>query len=316
MFFKYFNHCIFAAFVFLCGCAVSSVSIETVEKVEVDKYLGDWYQVYGSPTNIIFQGYGKCITANYGLRSDDGNISVLNSQLNAKNELEQISGYAYYTNVSEPGKLTVHLDGTPVDAPYWIVSLGEVKYGKYQYSIVTSPSGISLWVLARNVKVFMQNYAEEVVAYLDEHGYKYVEIEQDALKCSDAPSLNVPQTYLRSNYKSECQVASYLRNAGFSQSNLPTMVCISKYESSFNCDAKNTNTDGSSDYGLMQINSYYWCSGDPLSKYNECKIACSSLFDCQNNANCAYTVWKQQGYNAWYGYKYHKTECDNYKLNC
>jgi apolipoprotein D and lipocalin family protein len=307
----FFNHCIFAAFIFWCGYA-AFVSIETVEKVEIDKYLGDWYQVYGSPTNIIFQGYGKCITANYELRPEDGNISVLNSQLNAKNELEQISGYAYYTNVSEPGKLTVHLDGTPVDAPYWIVSLGEVKYGKYQYSIITSPSGISLWVLARNVKVFMQNYAEEVVAYLDEHGYKYVEIEQDPLRCSGS----VPKPYLRSNYKSECQVASYLRNAGFSQSTLPTMVCISKYESSFNCDAKNTNTDGSSDYGLMQINSYYWCSGDPLSKYNECKISCSSLFDCQNNANCAYTVWKQQGYNAWYGYKYHKTECDNYKLNC
>jgi lipocalin len=298
-------------FGFLSFSSPFGLTPTTVEKVEIDKYLGDWYQVYGSPTNIIFQGYGKCITANYEMQPD-GNISVLNSQLNVKNELEQITGYAYYTNASEPGKLTVHLDGTPVDAPYWIVSLGEVKYGKYQYSVVTSPSGISLWVLARNVKTFMQNYAEEVTTYLDEQGYKYVEIEQNPMKCSAAPPLH----NLRSNYKSECQVASYLRNAGFSQSSLPTMVCISKYESSFNCDATNKNTDGSTDYGLMQINSYYWCSGDPISKYNECKISCSSLFDCQNNANCAYIVWKQQGYNAWYGYKYHKTECDNYKLNC
>ena len=93
-------------------------------------------------------------------------------------------------------------------------------------------------------------------------------------------------------------------------------VCISKYESSYNCDAKNTNTDGSSDYGLFQINSYYWCSGDPKSKYNECGISCSSLYNCQSNSNCAYKVWKEQGYNAWYGYKYHKSECDNYKVNC
>ena len=94
------------------------------------------------------------------------------------------------------------------------------------------------------------------------------------------------------------------------------MVCISKYESSFNCDATNKNTDGSTDYGLMQINSYYWCSGDVSSKYNECKIACSSLFNCQYNTNCAYIVWKQQGYTAWYGYKNHKSECDSYKINC
>ena len=94
------------------------------------------------------------------------------------------------------------------------------------------------------------------------------------------------------------------------------MVCISKYESSYNCDATNKNTDGSTDYGLMQINSYYWCSGDALSKYNECKASCSSLFNCQYNTNCAYIVWKQQGYTAWYGYQKHKSECDSYKISC
>ena len=58
--------------------------------------------------------------------------------------------------------------------------------------------------------------------------------------------------------QSECDVANYLKKAGFSSSEVPTMVCISKYESSFNCDATNKNNDGSTDYGLMQINSYYW----------------------------------------------------------
>ena len=282
-----------------------------VDKVEIDKYLGDWYQVYGAPTNVVFQGYGKCITAEYGALPG-GNVSVLNAQLNAKNELEQIAGYAYYKNVSEPGKLTVHLDGTPVDAPYWVVSLGEVSNQQYQYSIVTTPSGISLWVLARNVDVFLRNYDSEVRAFLDAGSYKYVAIEQDRLQCQSSEA----KLEVESNYKSECQIASYLSSAGFPQSTLATMVCISKYESSFNCDATNKNTDGSTDYGMMQINSYWWCSGDPLSKYNGCSATCTSLFDCQKNANCAYTVWRQQGYNAWYGYKNHKTECDNYKLNC
>ena len=118
------------------------------------------------------------------------------------------------------------------------------------------------------------------------------------------------------NKQSECDVANYLKKAGFSSSEVPTMVCISKYESSFNCDATNKNNDGSTDYGLMQINSYYWCSGDATSKYNECGTSCSSLFDCQKNANCARTVYKQQGYTAWYGYQYHKKECDSYNINC
>jgi lysozyme C len=114
----------------------------------------------------------------------------------------------------------------------------------------------------------------------------------------------------------ECEVAQYARKAGFSESAIPVMVCISKYESTFSCNANNKNNDGSTDYGLFQINSYYWCSGDPASRFDECHASCASLYDCQRNANCAYTVWRQQGFTAWYGYQYHKSECDNYKINC
>ena len=74
----------------------------------------------------------------------------------------------------------------------------------------------------------------------------------------------------------ECNTYNYLKKAGFPSSTLGTMVCISKYESSWNCHATNKNVDGSTDYGLMQINSYYWCSGDPTSKYDECNASCSS----------------------------------------
>ena len=287
--------------------ANSNVLPITVNELDLNSYLGHWVQMYGAPTNAIFQGYGTCATADYGLL-DNGQVSVLNTQLNKNNEIEKINGYGYYTNASEPGKLTVHLDGVPVDSPYWIVKLGEIVDNQYQYSIVTTPSGISLWVLTRDVERFNEFYANEVTDFLDANNFKYVSIKQTDCQ----PNVK----YLKTNYQSECQVASYLRKSGFPEYSVPTMVCTSKYESSYNCDATHKNTDGSSDYGLMQINSYYWCSGDPLSKYNSCGSTCSSLLNCQSNANCAYTVWKQQGYTAWYGYKNHKSECDNYKINC
>jgi lipocalin len=286
---------------------------DTINELNIDSYLGHWFQVYGAPTNTIFQGYGSCITADYGLL-DNGYINVVNSQLNKNKEIEIINGYAYYKNISEPGQLTVHLDGVPVDSPYWIVKLGEMVDNQYQYSIITTPSGISLWVLTRDIERFNQFYAEEVEVFLKEYKFKYISIQQTECE-PNVKYLNV-NSRLRSNYQSECQVASYLRKSGFPEYSVPTMVCTSKYESSYNCDATNKNTDGSTDYGLMQINSYYWCSGDPKSKYNSCGTSCSSLFNCQANTNCAYIVWKQQGYTAWYGYKNHKTECDNYKINC
>jgi lipocalin len=279
--------------------------LQTVTELDVYKYIGHWKQVYEAPTNILFQGYGKCITADYGVLPD-GNLSVVNSQINLQEQYETISGYAYYTNVEEPGKLNVHLDGVPVDSPYWVVKLGDVYDNMYDYAIITNPSGVSLWVLTRDIERFNDLYNEEVLDFLDNYGFRYIDVDNE-----DCETLG-----FETNRQSECQVANYLKNAGFPSYSIGTMVCISKYESSYDCDATNRNTDGSTDYGLFQINSYWWCSGDAKSKYNGCGTSCSSLFNCQTNANCAYTVWKQQGYNAWYGYQYHKTECDNYKVYC
>jgi len=286
-----------------------------VSQLDITNYLGHWLQVYQAPTNVIFQGYGSCITADYGIL-DNGNINVINTQINKNNEIEQINGYGYYKNISEPGKLTVHLEGVPVDSPYWIVKLGEIKNNHYQYSIITTPSGISLWVLVRDINTFFELYNKEVVDFLNDYNFKYETVSQNNCNYNFNIISNYPTNMLRTNYQNECQISSYLQKSGFPGYTIPTMVCISKYESSYNCDATNKNTDSSTDYGLMQINSYYWCSGDALSKYNECKIACSSLFNCQYNTNCAYVVWKQQGYTAWYGYQKHKSECDSYKINC
>lgn len=174
----------------------SNVLPDTINELNIDSYLGHWFQVYGAPTNAIFQGYGTCITADYGLL-DNGYVSVLNSQLNKNKEMEQINGYAYYKNISEPGQLTVHLDGVPQDAPYWIVKLGEIVDNQYQYSIITTPSGISLWVLTRDLESFNQLYAEEVEDFLYEYNFIYVAIKQT--DCQEEVDYLHVNNHLRTN---------------------------------------------------------------------------------------------------------------------
>ena len=306
-------------FTILLGCLfASTVSKNTVHNLDLEKYQGRWYQVYGNNFDQLFEKFSSCITADYTLNIG-GNVSVLNSQYEKLNGLQQIEGYAYYGEHSNPklfpGELMVHLDGVPHDAPYWVYNLGPEVNGYYDWAIVSDQLKMSLFVLARNVTTYYDNYDNEVLSLLDTEGFNksnLVKVSHD--NCQYAPE-PLGSTY-GTNIQSQCQVASYLRKSGFPESSIGTMVCTSKYESSYNCDAKNTNTDKSSDYGLFQINSYYWCSGDPMSKYNSCNIPCTSLYNCQSNSNCAYTVWKQQGYNAWYGYKNHKSECDSYKVNC
>ena len=293
---------------------VQSISLfTTVKTLDIESYKGRWYQIYGNNFDQLFEKFSSCITADYDLLTN-GNISVLNSQVE-NNNIVQIEGYAYYGERNKnpclfPGQLVVHLDGVPNDAPYWIYDLGPIYNGMYDWAIVSDPAMVSLFVLTRDVSRYYNLYNNEVVSILTNYGFdNLITVNHD--NCEYSSSVEY-----ESNIQSQCQIASYLRKSGFPESSIGTMVCISKYESSYNCDAKNTNTDGSSDYGLFQINSYYWCSGDPKSKYNECGISCTSLYNCQSNSNCAYTVWRQQGYNAWYGYKSHKSECDSFKVNC
>ena len=157
---------------------IGSDKFYTVNELNVTNYLGKWDQVYGSPFNYVFQGYGDCIKADYGLLKD-GNISIINTQRNINNEFEKITGYGYYKNISDPGKLTINLEGVPFDAPYWVIKLGEVMNNQYQYSVVTSPFGVTLWVLARDVDVFKEKYEQEVVEFLEEQNFWYEEISQE-----------------------------------------------------------------------------------------------------------------------------------------
>jgi lipocalin len=155
-----------------------SNNFTTVSELDLPKYMGHWYQVYAAPVDYVFQGYGKCITADYQITGSN-NVSVLNAQYNINNEYEEIKGYAFYKDVNQPGKLSVVLDGVGVVAPYWVIKLGEIVNSYYQYSIISVPEGPSLWVIARNTDDFFNLYDEDVKTFLDENKLTYIKVVQN-----------------------------------------------------------------------------------------------------------------------------------------
>jgi len=92
--------------------------------------------------------------------------------------------------------------------------------------------------------------------------------------------------------------------SGFTPTQAHTMVCIAEYESSYNTRAYNLNKELTEDKGLLQINTIWHtnkqCSGD--------------LYNPVINMQCAKFVFDIQGFNAWYGYRKNKTECDSRKV--
>ena len=150
-------------------------SIVSAQVTELNRtqYLGRWYQVYSDLfVDATFENSSFCDTADYGIYPNN-TISVYNRerQYNVTGPERQIYGWAAAENSAMPGELTVHLQTTQFGAPYWVYQLGPVEHNQYEYSIVSDPLKLTLFVLARNVTKFMDKYNENVTAYLTEQGF-------------------------------------------------------------------------------------------------------------------------------------------------
>nr|XP_029734419.1 lysozyme-like [Aedes albopictus] len=105
---------------------------------------------------------------------------------------------------------------------------------------------------------------------------------------------------------SECELAKLLhRTYGFDKNKVNNFVCLAQAESSLTTTKTHKNSNGSTDYGLFQINNKYWCSAAGYTSGNECKVSCADLLtnDITKAVNCANKVFARHGYSAWYGWK-------------
>ncbi|XP_021061490.1 lysozyme C-like [Mus pahari] len=116
-----------------------------------------------------------------------------------------------------------------------------------------------------------------------------------------------------------CILARTLQNLGladFQGITLANWVCLAKWESNFDTNSTRFNPeDDSTNYGIFQINSRFWCSDHktPGSK-NLCRISCKALL--KNNIGsavvCAKRIVKDpQGINSWAGWR---KNCKNKNL--
>ena len=56
--------------------------------------------------------------------------------------------------------------------PYWILEVGPVIEGQYQYAIVSDPFRATLFILARDVTDFYANYNDDILARLPGLGFE------------------------------------------------------------------------------------------------------------------------------------------------
>lgn len=125
-----------------------SAPVNTVSHVDLDRYLGTWFEICRLPLKWEPQG-ARDVTATYGL-NDDGSIRVDNRCLDEDGKPTQAIGQAKPVDDSN-ARLTVsflpeYLRWIPfTKGDYWIIRLAE----DYGVSLVGTPDRKNLWLLAR-----------------------------------------------------------------------------------------------------------------------------------------------------------------------
>ncbi|XP_055608009.1 lysozyme c-1-like [Uranotaenia lowii] len=110
-----------------------------------------------------------------------------------------------------------------------------------------------------------------------------------------------------------CSLAKALADQGIKKADLPNWVCLIQSESSMDTSKKHLNTNGSTDWGLYQINDKFWCQPPGSNAKRDCNVKCTDLLtdDISKATTCAKLIYSRQGFAAWYGWR---SKCQGKKL--
>lgn len=122
------------------GACSSNKPLQTVDHVDINKYMGKWYEIASFPQS--FQKGCSCTVAEYSL-NDDGTVRVDNS-CNVADGSKQSIGKAFVKDKKTNAKLAVQFFW-PFKGKYWIIDLAD----DYSYAVVGHPNRKYLWILSR-----------------------------------------------------------------------------------------------------------------------------------------------------------------------
>lgn len=155
-----------------------------LETVVVSAYAGRWFQTHASVTvKWTFEIGANCVTADYGDSGVDGTLTVKNIVrpfFGLFFDIE-INGFAAQSSdITNQGALSVILGPSADDADeaefddpgnYWIIALGPIVSGKYEWALVSDKDQRTLYVLARDPDEFESTYEDDVLDLCEEMGF-------------------------------------------------------------------------------------------------------------------------------------------------
>lgn len=142
--------------------------LPTVEKVDLERYAGLWYEQAHLP--VSFQKGCSCTSAEY--IPQDKFIRVVNTcTLKEKdNKVNVANGKAFIKDEESNAKLAVQFFW-PFKGKYWIIALAD----DYSYALVGHPNREYLWILSREQEMNQKDY-DYLISKAEELGFATSEL--------------------------------------------------------------------------------------------------------------------------------------------
>ena len=150
--------------------------IETVNFVDLNRYVGKWFEIARYPNSFQKGCVGSMAT--YTIR-DDSKISVLNECYDKSftGKLRSAKGKAWAVDKETNARLKVSFFW-PFSGDYWIIDLDK----EYEYAVVGHPERKYLWILSRRPDMD-ENVYQSILERLQKQGYdttKLIRTEQES----------------------------------------------------------------------------------------------------------------------------------------
>jgi apolipoprotein D and lipocalin family protein len=166
-------------FIFM-SLSTNSQPLQTVERVDLEKYMGRWYDIASYPAT--FQKGCRCTTADYELAPGKKYIRVVNRCIRFKNgrsKLSMIHGKAFIVEGSNNSRLKVQFFW-PFSGDYYIIGLAD----DYNWAIVGHPKRKYLWILCREAYMPTQTY-NDILKIIREKGYDPNRLVKTSQNCDN-----------------------------------------------------------------------------------------------------------------------------------
>ena len=156
--------CVALVGIIVAGCAAKGPELTTVDKVDLERFMGPWYVIANSPTFLEKDAYNPVET--YTLNEDGTiatNFSFRKGGFDGKPKEYNPKGFITDT---ETNALWGMRFIWPIKADYRIVYLND----DYTQTIIGRQSRDYVWVMARTPSISDEDYAE-LVAFVESLGY-------------------------------------------------------------------------------------------------------------------------------------------------